>query len=146
MPSEAFTALSDEDLAAVIGYLRTVPSVDRETPPIRVGPVARALYLGGNFPLLPVTMIDHDGEARRSGTGSHHRVRPVSGHDRRMPLVPRARARRRRQSRSARYHPGRLGSWTEQDFFRSLREGRRPDGSVIDPDEDAVGAERADDG
>jgi cytochrome c553 len=30
--------------------------------------------------------------------------------------------------------PARLASWTEADFFRALREGRRPDGSVIDPD------------
>ncbi len=29
---------------------------------------------------------------------------------------------------------GRIGGWTEADFFRSLREGIRPDGSVIDPE------------
>ena len=29
---------------------------------------------------------------------------------------------------------GRLASWTEEDFFRSLREGRRPDGTAIDPE------------
>ena len=29
---------------------------------------------------------------------------------------------------------GRLASWTEEDFFRALREGLRPDGSAIDPE------------
>ena len=133
MPSEAFTALSDEDLAAVIGYLRTVPSVDRETPPIRVGPVARALYLGGNFPLLPVTMIDHAANravppagvsieygqylATIGGCRSCHGLALAGDANPEAPEIT----------------PGRLGSWTEEDFFRSLREGRRPDGSVIDP-------------
>jgi mono/diheme cytochrome c family protein len=133
MPSEAFAALSDEDLAAVIGYLRTVPSVDREMPPIRVGPVARALYLGGNFPLLPVTMIDHTANraappagvsdeygqylATIGGCRSCHGLALAGDANPEAPEIT----------------PGRLGSWTEQDFFRSLREGRRPDGSVIDP-------------
>ncbi len=133
MPSEAFAALSDEDLAAVIGYLRTVPSVDREMPPIRVGPVARALYLGGNFPLLPVTMIDHTANraappagvsieygqylATIGGCRSCHGLALAGDANPEAPEIT----------------PGRLGSWTEQDFFRSLREGRRPDGGVIDP-------------
>ena len=133
MPSEAFAALSDEDLAAVIGYLRTLPSVDRETPPIRVGPVARALYLGGNFPLLPVTLIDHTANrtvppagvsieygqylATIGGCRSCHGLALAGDANPEAPEIT----------------PGRLGGWTEQDFFRSLREGRRPDGSVIDP-------------
>jgi cytochrome c553 len=29
---------------------------------------------------------------------------------------------------------GRLAGWSEADFFRSLREGRRPDGTAIDPE------------
>ena len=28
----------------------------------------------------------------------------------------------------------RLHAWTEADFFRALREGRRPDGTVLDPE------------
>jgi cytochrome c553 len=28
---------------------------------------------------------------------------------------------------------GQLATWKEEDFFRALREGRRPDGSGIDP-------------
>jgi mono/diheme cytochrome c family protein len=28
---------------------------------------------------------------------------------------------------------GAIGQWTEQDFFRALREGKRPNGAGIDP-------------
>lgn len=85
MPAEAFAALSDEDLAAIIGYLRTLPPVDREMPEAKVGPVARALYLRGNFPLLPVTMIDHQASRPASVAGG---IRRVPGDDRRMPGLP----------------------------------------------------------
>lgn len=53
MPAEAFTTLSDDDLAAIVGYLGTLPPVDREWPPPKVGPLARALYLKGDFPPFP---------------------------------------------------------------------------------------------
>ena len=134
MPAEAFAALSDPDLAAMIGYLRTVPPVDRESPPPRVGPIARALYLGGSFPLLPVELVDHQarlappapavsvqyGEylATVGGCRSCHGMDLAGTGDPAAPDIT----------------PARLASWTEADFFRALREGRRPDGSVIDPE------------
>jgi cytochrome c553 len=134
MPAEAFAALSDEDLAAMIGYLRTLPPVDRELPAARVGPVARALYLRGNLPLLPVTRIDHD--ARRptrlpgvtaeygeylatiGGCRGCHGLALAGDANPDAPDIT----------------VGRIGSWTEEDFFRSLRQGKRPDGTVIDPE------------
>jgi mono/diheme cytochrome c family protein len=135
MPADAFTALSDEDLAAMIGYLRTLPPVDREVPQPKVGPVARALYLRGNFPLLPVTVINHEssrpapvpagatveyGEylATIGGCRSCHGLMLAGDANPDAPDIT----------------PGRIGGWTEEDFFRSLRQGRRPDGSVIDPE------------
>jgi cytochrome c553 len=135
MPADAFTALSDEDLAAMIGYLRTLPPVDRELPQPKVGPVARALYLRGNFPLLPVTVINHQssrpapvpagvtveyGEylATIGGCRSCHGLMLAGDANPDAPDIT----------------PGRIGGWTEEDFFRSLRQGKRPDGSVIDPE------------
>lgn len=52
MPSAEFYFLSDPDLAKIVAYLKTVPSVDRELPPIQIGPVARVLYHLDQFPLL----------------------------------------------------------------------------------------------
>lgn len=134
MPAEAFSALSDEDLAAIIGYLRTLPPVDREMPEPKVGPVARALYLRGNFPLLPVRLIDH-GASRPTpvagvtveygeylstigGCRSCHGLALAGDANPDAPDIT----------------VGRLGSWTEEDFFHAIRQGRRPDGSVIDPE------------
>lgn len=134
MPAESFTALSDEDLAAIIGYLRTLPPVDREMPEPKVGPVARALYLRGNFPLLPVRLIDHAASrsvpvagvtaeygkylATIGGCRSCHGLALAGDANPDAPDIT----------------VGRLGSWTEEDFFRSLRQGQRPDRSVIDPE------------
>jgi mono/diheme cytochrome c family protein len=133
MPSEAFTRLSDADLGAIIGYLRTVPPVDREMPPARVGPVARALYLGGNFPLLPVTIIDHTANRTVPPAGETvaygEYLATIGGCRACHGLALAGDA----NPDATNITPARLGSWTEEDFFRAMRQGRRPDGSVIDP-------------
>ena len=133
MPAEAYQVMSDPDLAAMIGYLRTLPAVDRETPAPRIGPIARMLYLGGKFPLLPVELVRHDerppvppaGETVEygeylgtvGGCRACHGAGLAGTGDPSAPDITRAR----------------LAAWSEADFFRALREGRRPDGSVIDP-------------
>jgi cytochrome c553 len=134
MPSEAFAALSDEDLAAIIGYLRTLPPVDREMPEPRVGPVARALYLRGNFPLLPVTMIDHGASRPVPAPGV------AAEYGRYLATIGGCRG-CHGPALAGDANPdapditvGRIGDWTEEDFVRSLRQGKRPDGSVIDPE------------
>ena len=134
MPAEAFAVLSDEDLAAMLGYLRTLPPVDRETPPPQIGPIARGLFLGGKLPLVPAELVDHDtrppappagvtvayGEylATVGGCRACHGTGLTGDANPDAPDLSR----------------GRLGSWTEADFFRAIREGRRPDGTTIDPE------------
>jgi cytochrome c553 len=134
MPSEAYGAMDDRDLAALIGYLRSLAPVDREIPAPRVGPLARTLYLVGNFPLLPVELVDHTAprpnlEARVTveygrylatvgGCRSCHGMTLKGDANPDAPAINRER----------------LGDWTEADFFRALREGRRPDGTALDPE------------
>jgi cytochrome c5 len=67
MPSGDFHALSDDETGLLIAYIRSAPPVDRETPPQRVGPVARVLYLSGKFPVL-VTAERIDHKAARAAT------------------------------------------------------------------------------
>jgi mono/diheme cytochrome c family protein len=50
MPSQAFHGMSDRDLAALIGYMRSQPAVRRETPPRRIGPVLGILLALGQIP------------------------------------------------------------------------------------------------
>lgn len=134
MPAEAFAPLSDGDLAALMGHLRTLPAVDREMPAPRIGPIARVLYLRGALPLVPVELVDHDAprpEPTRGVTVAYGEYLATIGGCRAChgsglagtanPDAPDITA-------------ARLGAWTEADFFRSLREGRRPDGTAIDPE------------
>lgn len=134
MPAEAYGAMSDRDLAALLGYLRSLPPVDREVPAPRVAPVARALYLFGGFPLLPVELVDHSAArpelepgvtleygrylASIGGCRACHGMALKGDANPDAPALDRAH----------------IGSWTESDFFRALREGRRPDGTVLDPE------------
>jgi cytochrome c553 len=58
MPSQEFTMLTDQDAADLIAFLKTLPPVDREPMPNRVGPVGRALYVKGDAALIPAERID----------------------------------------------------------------------------------------
>jgi mono/diheme cytochrome c family protein len=134
MPAEAYNLLSDVDLAAMIGYLRTLPPVDRETKPPRLGPMARALYVAAGFPLLPVKLIDHVAVRRVSVPG------PTAQYGQYLATVGICRT-CHGSDLAGTGEPGapdltrsRLDAWTEADFFRALRRGQRPDGSPIDPE------------
>lgn len=61
MPSSAFYYLSEADLGSVIAYLQSLPSVDRETRPRGLAPLAKVLLSLGQFgnPLYAET-IEHD--------------------------------------------------------------------------------------
>lgn len=64
MPSSVFYYLSDEDLGALIVYLKSLPPVDNELPKTDLGPLGRVMLTLGQLPpeIVPsVTVIDHDG-------------------------------------------------------------------------------------
>ncbi|HEX6132834.1 MAG TPA: cytochrome c [Longimicrobiales bacterium] len=138
MPSETYTHLTDADIAAVIAYIRQVPPVDRHMPPTRLRLVGRALLAAGKLPLLvaPKTAAD----ARRtpiapgptseygryladvSGCRGCHGLNLSGGFVAGPPGTPEA----------SNLTPAGIGDWTEEDFFRAMRQGIRPDGSAID--------------
>jgi mono/diheme cytochrome c family protein len=49
MPSEMFSGLTDEDLGAILAYLRSVPPSPGLAPERRLGPVARVAFVAGKF-------------------------------------------------------------------------------------------------
>ena len=59
MPSEQFNKISDEDLGAMIAYLKSLPPVDNELDESGLGPLGRILAVFEGS-LLPATLIDHD--------------------------------------------------------------------------------------
>ncbi len=141
MPAEAYTHMDDADLGAVIAYLRTVQPVDREHPAKEYGPIARMLLVAGQFPLHVYDQIDHTRRAivpralesdsvgygrylaTIGGCAACHQANFAGGPVHGMP--PEAKP-------AANLSPAGIGHYTEQDFFRALREGVRPGGASID--------------
>lgn len=51
MPSAMFYHLTDQDLGAIIAYVRSMPQVEKALPESRVGPLGRFGLLTGKYPL-----------------------------------------------------------------------------------------------
>jgi len=138
MPSNEFTALTDEDLAAIIAYARSVPPVRRAAPSSYAGPMLRTMYVAGQVNLLSAEEVRHDrahearlvaeatpayGKYLASGcTGCHGDG--LSGG--KIPGAPPD------WGPAANITPAGIGRWTAPQFATALRTGRRPDGSAID--------------
>lgn len=64
MPSRLWYQLSDEDLGALIAYMKRLPPVDNELPATGLGPLGRVMLTLGKLPpdvtAPDVTLIDHD--------------------------------------------------------------------------------------
>ena len=60
MPSEEYQVLSDEDVAAVIAFVRSKPPVDNELPKSTLGPVGRALSVAGQLPIYVAEAVPLD--------------------------------------------------------------------------------------
>lgn len=135
MPSYAYAHLSDRDLGAMIAYLKQLPPVDNEPPAIRLRPLGRVLVAAGVFDeeivAKKVPRRDSYDEveagmtieygsylAAIGGCTSCHRP-DLRGGPSGPPDAPPA------SDISAEG----LADWTRDDFFRAIREGKRPDGS-----------------
>ena len=59
MPARIWNQLSDEDLGALIAYLKNIPPVDNELPKRRIGPAFRLLLTLGQAPVSEASLIDH---------------------------------------------------------------------------------------
>ena len=143
MPAHEFYPVSDEDLGALIAYIRSRPAVDREPFVQSVGPVGRALFLSGKLPLLPAELIDHAaprptppavGVTPEYGaylattcTGCHgmgFSGGPIPGAPPEM-AIP--------LNLTPDTVTG-LGKWNEADFENAVRHGMRPNGVPLSKD------------
>ena len=139
MPSLEFQFLSDDDLGALIAYIKSRPPVDREPQANHVGPIGRLLYAKGDLALIPAERVNHATHpapvpmavtkeygaylAEIGGcTGCHGEG--FSGG--KIPGTPPD------WKPAANITPKGIGHYTEEDFFRALREGKRPGGAAID--------------
>ena len=138
MPSEVFTHISQEDMGAVLAFLRQAPPVDREVPKSGFGPLGRALLAAGKMNILvagktprltPPQSVSRDttpayGKYLADISGCHgcHGFGLSGGRVAGPPDLPPA----------SNLTPAGIGQWTEADLVRALREGKRPDGSTLD--------------
>ena len=49
MPSLDYAAMSDDDVASIIAYIRAAPAIERPVPPFRLGVVGRLMLLTGRL-------------------------------------------------------------------------------------------------
>ena len=141
MPARNYWHMGDDDVAALVAYLRSAPAVDRELPPSEFRMLGRFLLMRGALDdMFEARQIDH--QTRRTTppaadttadygrylaeiggcTGCH-------GADLAGGAIPGAPPDMRPATNIT---PQAIGTWTEEDFFRALREGVRPDGTPID--------------
>jgi mono/diheme cytochrome c family protein len=138
MPSGDWDQMSDAHAAAIAAYILALPPVENDPGPSEVRLIARIMHLFGSPDFLPATRLDHSPRVRRAPpvganarygfyvaqtcTGCHGV--DFAGRQHGPPGTP----------RGSDLRPGAaMAGWSEQDFFRVMREGMRPDGSELHP-------------
>jgi cytochrome c553 len=137
MPTDQYSRLGDMDLGALIAYLKMLPPQSDSFPTEEIRPLGRVLVVTGRSPLLPPRPVGPApaapppdvspaygeylsaiaGCARCHGPG-------LSGGS--VPNAPRG------APAATNLTPSGLGGWSEADFLRAMRSGRRPDGTAMD--------------
>ena len=138
MPSQDFANLTDHELSDIVAYIRSMPPVARDMGRVKFGPVFE--FVIATDPKVFVAFnIDHDkphvveppAEAPNAELGQHivqvcrgcHGANLSGGKldgDPDMPIVG-----------NITPHETGLKGWSESDFIRALREGKRKDGTDI---------------
>jgi mono/diheme cytochrome c family protein len=140
MPSEAFAHFSAEDLGAIIAYLKTVPYIEKETPPPDLSFIAHIMVAAGVMgDLSAAEIIDHDGPFTRmpevganQAYGEYLSALCASCHGEDLsgaqppiqgsPIAPNLTP------------GGGLAAWSEAEFIQTIRTGVTPSGHQMDPE------------
>jgi mono/diheme cytochrome c family protein len=133
--------MSDADVGALIAYIRSLPPVDSQLPPSEIRPLGQVLLAAGLLPSFGAEVVDHGGKREAAPpaglTPEYGRYLAMTGgcvgchgpglSGGPIPGVPPD------FPPATNISPTGIGGWTDADFFRALREGRRPDGSALNP-------------
>lgn len=134
MPSNIFHELSDEDLGYIIAYMKNLHPVDNELPEMTIRPMGRIFLLLEPF-IIQATLIDHEGPRPAS-------LEPAVSVEYGRYLT-RVCADCHGQDFAGGEQVGagwnittgsEVGTWSEEDFIRTLRTGIAPDGDELDPE------------
>ena len=134
MPTNLYYKFSDEDLGAMIAYLKTLPRVDNELPPKYIGLLTRIFIL--RMPtMLSATTVDHTGPRPPAPEPG-----PTAAYGEYLANVCKQ---CHGENLSGNNQPGAgfnltpggdLADWSEIDFFVAMRTGLTPEGKKLDPE------------
>ena len=132
--------LSDEDLGAIIAYLKTIPPVDHKTRERKFTPLANILFAAGVLPQLPAETVSHDVhvDAVPAAVTTEYGEYLVNTNDCRLCHGPELKGAPFPDPTVTKISPnltpgGELGFWTEDQFINTLRTGKTPGGHDLDP-------------
>jgi len=139
MPAVASTShLSDEDLGAIIAYVKSVPPVDHKTNGHQFTPLARILLAAGKLGKLPVEAVSHDIHvtAPARGVSVEYGGYLVETNDCRVCHGPQLNGGPYPDPTITLISPnltpgGEVGLWTEEQFINTLRTGTAPSGHQL---------------
>ena len=144
MPAQNFRFYSDEDLADIIAYLKSVPPVDKETREANFNPLGKALMGAGIFGdsfLVAENIIDNEVDFSYPPAGVTTEygeyVVNVSGcRDCHGAALSGGKSAEPEAINAPNLTPGgELVAWSEDDFITSIRQGVTPGGHALDPDQ-----------
>ena len=151
MPIVQLRNLGATDLGTVIAYLISVPPVDQENLPTEVRAVGKVLRALGMAPQPPAMGVDHNGgfpEAPPRGVTAEygrylaqigctgcHGANLSGGYRQGLGILTRRMSDPERPpaaNLTSHAEEG-IGGWVEADFVRAIRNGLRPDDSLMNP-------------
>jgi mono/diheme cytochrome c family protein len=135
MPSDQYRTLSDEDVSALVAYLRSQPTIVRDLPSTQVNGLGAAVIGAGVFPISRQAPVVGEVTAPPNGPNvaygeylvtiggcaACHGAGLRGGTDQFVPLGPNL--------------PALVGTWTTDGFVTMMRTGVNPYGRAIDPDQ-----------
>jgi mono/diheme cytochrome c family protein len=142
MPSREFYVLSDEDLGALIAYLKTIPPVDNELAASALSPMGRVLLLAINdIALLSAERIDHNAPRPTpppvgitTDYGKYLAVRCTGCHGDTLSggKIPGTPPEWPPALNLTPYPGAAVAQWSEAEFVSTLRTGKTPRGNQLE--------------
>lgn len=140
MPSEGFIHFSEEDLNAVIAYLKTVPQTGEDTPEPKLAPMGQIMLAAGMFgQIFPAEYMNHEqpfhempeiSANREYGEYLSRFCMSCHGED----LAGKASADPNGPFAPNLTPGGLLVNWTEADFIQTMRTGVNPYNYQLNPE------------
>ncbi|OQY91039.1 MAG: hypothetical protein B6D38_00135 [Anaerolineae bacterium UTCFX1] len=139
MPAvESTSYLSDEDLGAIIAYVKSVPPVNHVTKGHNFTPLAKILFVLGQLPKLPVETVSHEVHvtAPEAGATMEYGEYMVNTNDCRACHGPNLNGSKSPDPTATWISPnltpgGELAFWTEEEFINTFRTGITPSGHQL---------------